>query len=123
MRSAEWPPAAESHIETEPQFPGCIGGEAQIINEFIGKIREIVESVARIIQSQRIDRLNFNTANACLLHGAQFSLQLWLDDGRTKPPPAHHDSAIRRRILETGAHCRCSISLRKGGPRVDADYK
>src|SRR6266849_991040 len=79
---------------------GIDRSKTQGIDKLSRQIREIMETMLWIVQRLRIHRLYLNTANATFLHGAQFPLQLWFRDRRTKPPPAHQDSAIVRRIGE-----------------------
>ena len=112
MWPTEGPTAAERDVETQSQFASFIGGEAQSFKKLIGKIRKIVKSGSGIVQSQRINRLHFDAANTGLFHGLQFAFKLSIVDSGPKPPPAHHDSRISRRILETGPEFRDAVGLR-----------
>jgi hypothetical protein len=50
------------------------------------------------IEREGIQGCDLYTTDALCLHLFQLSLQLWLRDGRTEPPPAHHDASLIRRV-------------------------
>src|SRR6266446_8684538 len=89
----------------------------QGVDELIRQIRKIMETMLWIVQRLGIHRLYFNAANATFLHGAQFPLQLWSRDRRTKPPPAHQNSAIVRRIGEAPPQ---RLQFNRGGGRFSS---
>src|SRR5262249_16671764 len=98
MRTAEGPTAAERDITAQPQFSRFAGGKTQGCDKGVRQVREVMKVVLRIVEGQRIDRLNFNAADAGLLHGAEFAVNFGLSDAPAKPPPADHDSLVPWRI-------------------------
>lgn len=115
MRSTERPSAAQSNVEPKPPSTSFNNREMQGIYELIRQIRKVMETMLWIVQRLRIHRLYFNAANASFLHCAQFPLQLWFRDRRTKPPPAHQNSAIVRRISEAPPQ---GLQFSHGGGRL-----
>src|SRR6202021_2257689 len=57
-----------------------------------------MEAGPGVIERKRIESSDLDSTNACGLHLFQFLLQLGLRDCGTKPPPAHHDSTVVRRV-------------------------
>jgi hypothetical protein len=76
-------------------------GEVHGVKEFRRHVGKIPNAIVCIVEQERIDGLNFNAANTCAAHGFKLLLQLRLGDRWTKPPPAHHDPRIVRRVLKT----------------------
>jgi hypothetical protein len=75
-------------------------GKAEVIDVFVGKIRQIAKAGLRIIEGQRIQGGDLDASDASRLHLLEFFLDFRLRDGWTKPPPAHHDPAVIRRMRE-----------------------
>jgi hypothetical protein len=69
--------------------------------KIIGEIRPVANTFRRIIQRQRVDRLNLDAADAALFHRAELARQFRIFDSRPKPPPAHHDVRIVRWLEKT----------------------
>jgi hypothetical protein len=104
VRPSKRPATTERHIEPQAKLAGFIGRETDIIKELAGEIWDITQAVLRVVKLKRVNRLQFNSANACIFHGTELTRKLRLRYRGTKPPPAHHDPAIVGRPLKSRAH-------------------
>jgi hypothetical protein len=54
----------------------------------------------RIIKRKSVYGLDFKSADAAFFHQPHLTFELCFGHGRAKPPPAHHDAGVVRRIDE-----------------------
>src|SRR5437588_5088918 len=100
MRTTEWPATAHCEIHSKPTLTRFLAGESQRVQKFIRDIRRVSKPVLGIVESHGIYGLHFKSADAAFLHEAHFALEFRLGNGRTEPPPAHHDPRVVRRVFE-----------------------
>ena len=102
VRSAIGPAAAERDIDAHAQLARFVVGETHGVEKAVREIRQVHQAARRVVERQRIHRLDLDAANTAFLHGAQLAFQLGLFHRRAEPPPAHHDPAVIRRVREAG---------------------
>src|ERR1700756_1832355 len=100
MRAAKRPAAAQGDVYSQPKLFGFLSREAQRINVFIGKEREVVKSSLRVIQSKWVQGGNLDTSNPCRFHLLEFPRNFGFRHPRSKPPPAHHNPRVPRRMCK-----------------------
>src|SRR5581483_4969945 len=93
-RPAIGPSAAQRYAHAQSQRTRFLVGKGQIVEKLRRQIRKVDNSFCRVVEHERVDRLNFDAAHAGTLYGFEFLRQFRLDDRRTKPPPAHHGLGI-----------------------------
>jgi hypothetical protein len=98
--SAEWPAAAQCQVHAHSQFSGLSRYKAQRVQVFVGEKREVSDPFRLIIKSEGINRLHFKPADAAFLHQAHLAFELRFGNCWSKPPPAHHDTRVVRRLLK-----------------------
>ena len=94
LRAAVRPPAADRQVHPQAELACLVGGEAKGADEVVRQVRKVAQPFAWIVEHDRIDRLDFDAADAARFHQPQLSLELRLGDRRAEPPPAHHDAAV-----------------------------
>jgi hypothetical protein len=117
-RAAKRPATSESQIKAQSQFARFLGSEPQGVKEAVGEKRQGPDSLFRIIQHQRINRLHFKAADAAFFHQLHLALEFRLCHRRAEPPPAHHDPRVVRRIQKRplqiiDGSCERNIKCRK----------
>ncbi len=100
LRAAVRPPAADRQVHPQVELARLVGGEAKGADEVVRQVRKVAQPFVWIVEHDRIDRLDFDAADAARFHQPQLSLELRLGDRRAEPPPAHHDAAVGRRRRE-----------------------
>ncbi len=109
------PPAAERQVHPQPQLPSLDGSEPEGLDELVREEGKVLDARGRVVESDRVDGLDLETADPALLHEAHLALQLRLRHRRPEPPPAHHDAAVVGRVLERPAQLADRCRLREGG--------
>ncbi len=100
IRSAIGPAAAERHIHAEAEFASLIAGEAHDVEKLVGHVGEVLEGNGRVVEGERVDRLDFEAADASSFHHAHLFFEFGLGDTGAEPPPAHHDAGVIGGILK-----------------------
>src|SRR5262249_8766777 len=99
LRSTVRPAAAQGEIHPKTKLTTFGRGEAQGVEELVREKRQS-SYVLLIVQSKWINWLNLKAANAAFFHHPHLALEFRLGNGRSEPPPSHHDSTVGRRILK-----------------------
>src|SRR2546430_143506 len=100
LRAAIRPTASQREIHAQAEFTRFIGRKLQRIKKLVRKKWKGLDAGRRVVQHERINWLDLKAADAGSFHFPHFSLEFRLTHGRAKPPPAHHDAAVVRRLLE-----------------------
>ncbi len=92
--SAIRPTASKRQVDAHPEFAAFFIRELERVDELVGKERHIA------VEFERVDGLDFDSTHTARFHEPEFALDIGLRDGRSEPPPAHHDAAVVGRGLE-----------------------
>src|SRR6185295_5638707 len=98
--AAKRPATSEREIKAQSQFARFLRSESQSINEPVREKRQGLDSLLRIVQHQRINRLYFKAADAAFFHRPHLTLEFSFVYRRSEPPPAHHDARVVGRTHE-----------------------
>ena len=109
------PSTAKRHVHPEPELSRRPRGKSNVVEKFRREIREVADAARRIVGRHGVDRRNFESADATILHAAHFRRNLLAGDRRPEPPPAHHDAAVCGRIAKRLFELRAVAGLL--GPR------
>ena len=100
VRTAVGPAGAEGDVNAQSElaaFGLCVVDVVKHLGREEGKV---LQALAGVVEYLRINEGKLGALNAVGLHLLQLAQDLGLNDGRTKPPPAHHGTGVVRRTNE-----------------------
>jgi hypothetical protein len=100
VRAAERPPASERDVHPQAELARSFRGHADPAQELRREVRIVADAARGIVDGQRIDDGDLESADSAFFHLAQVAIDLRFGNRRAEPPPPHHDAAVVGRIRE-----------------------